>query len=766
MKLDIVGAGYLGRSSNINASRSVNFYPEIGGSDGKSIAALIGTPGTSLFTDTGLGVIRGMHVFNSVMYVVAGGKLYSVANDGTLSAQLGNDLVTSSGRIVMTNNGLSPTGGNELAITDGQRIYIWDVGTSTFTTVAVAAHTICFISGYFVADIGGGRWQVSDLYDGTTWGTANISTADGAPDDLLTVFNNHGELWLFGEYTTEVWYSSGVGSPPFARQSGGVIDYGCVAKYSVAKGNNSVFWLGTRRNNDNGEFIGVCVASGYGVEVISPASINYLISQYSTISDAFGYCYTEGGHEFYILTFPTANATWAFDSTTGFWHERSTYVNDPYVVGRHLGNCYAYFNNKHYVGDYQTGKIYRMDSSYYSEYGNPIVSFRTCPYISDGENLNDIFIHKLQIDAETGVGDLAAPLHHVALSAAISLSNSPTGIIYAGGYIWVSNYISSGTVLKIDPDTNAIVATITGFSYPYGLTYDGTYIWVANSTKASRIDLTTNTITANVNVGTGAYGITYGGGFIWVVNGTAGTVTKFDPLELTTTWTITVGTNPNLVTYGNGYVWVGNYSSNTVTKINAVTNAIAATISVGTSPYGVVYHDGYVWVSNFGTDSVSKINATTDAIVSTVYLSSRPYGIATDGSYIWVNIWGTNITAKIDPVANTVLATVAVGSAPHQITYGNGYIWVTNYTSKTISKIQPSIEAPSVDPTAFLSWSDDGGHIWIQDKPAALGKQGEYRTRLIWRRLGRSESRVFRIAISDSIKKVLLASYIEASGGA
>ena len=346
-----------------------------------------------------------MHTFNGMIFIVAEERLYSIDREGVVSAQIGTDLVTKTGRVTMSNNGLSPTGGDELAIADGSKIYIYNVSTTDFNVIDIAASTICFLGSYFIADTNSSSFRVSNSYDGTTWDGLDIATAEASPDKLLTVINNHNELWLFGEYTTEIWYQSGSGNPPFARISSGVIDFGCAAKYSVAKGNNTLFWVGTKRNNEQGQFIGICMASGYGAKVITPHSISSTIDKYNKIDDAFGYCYTEEGHEFYVITFPSANATWVYDIASGLWHERSTYSDNPYKINRHLANAYTHFENKHYVADYRNSNIYQMSGSVYTDNNEPIASVRIFPNLSDREDLNNIFVSKLQIDAETGIAD-------------------------------------------------------------------------------------------------------------------------------------------------------------------------------------------------------------------------------------------------------------------------------------------------------------------------------------------------------------------------
>ena len=65
------------------------------------------------------------------------------------------------------------------------------------------------------------------------------------------------------------------------------------------------------------------------------------------------------------------------------------------------------------------------------------------------------------------------------------------------------------------------------------------------------------------------------------------------------------------------------------------------------------------------------------------------------------------------------------------------------------------------DPKVTLEWSDDGGHTWSNKHLASLGKIGEYKTRVVWRRLGKSRERVLRVIVTDPVKVVMLAAYAE-----
>lgn len=64
-------------------------------------------------------------------------------------------------------------------------------------------------------------------------------------------------------------------------------------------------------------------------------------------------------------------------------------------------------------------------------------------------------------------------------------------------------------------------------------------------------------------------------------------------------------------------------------------------------------------------------------------------------------------------------------------------------------------------PVAYLSWSDDGGHTWSNEHEASLGAQGQYNTRVIWRRLGAGRDRVFRVATSEPVPLTWLGAEVD-----
>ena len=70
------------------------------------------------------------------------------------------------------------------------------------------------------------------------------------------------------------------------------------------------------------------------------------------------------------------------------------------------------------------------------------------------------------------------------------------------------------------------------------------------------------------------------------------------------------------------------------------------------------------------------------------------------------------------------------------------------------------------DPKAMLRWSTDGGHTWSSELWAPIGKLGERRTRVKWRRLGRSRDRVFEVTITDPVRVAIVGASVVVRTGA
>lgn len=397
----LVGAAYTARTKAFDAQRCVNLYPELSGSGtSRTVAMLVGTPGLLTWGTYGTGPTRGTLRFSaSILLVVSGSAVYSVNASGVATLLTGA-LAAATTPVSMASNGIAV-----MVTTGGSDGYVIDPTGYTVTQITdpdfLGGVNVGFLDGYFVWNVpNSGKFQYSQLY-GTSVDGLDFATAEGSPDNLVASIVNYRELWLFGENSTEVWYNQGDTDNIFGRLQGAFMEVGCAAANSVAKMDNTVFWLGA---DDRGQGV-VYRATGYTPQRVSTHAIEFAIGEYATLSDAIGYTYQQEGHSFYVLTFPTGNATWVYDAATDLWHERAWRSGDG-ALNRHRSNCQATFAGKTLVGDWETGAIYALDLNTFSDAGAVIPRIRAAPYFANDDEFYMVF-NMFQLEMETGVTGIA-----------------------------------------------------------------------------------------------------------------------------------------------------------------------------------------------------------------------------------------------------------------------------------------------------------------------------------------------------------------------
>jgi len=133
--------------------------------------------------------------------------------------------------------------------------------------------------------------------------------------------------------------------------------------------------------------------------------MSHAISTYPLVSDAIGYIYQEDNHEFYVITFPTADVTWCIDLTENNRpHQRLSFDPTMGTYHRHRSNCYVDFQNLRLVGDYQTGEIHHMSRQYFDDAGQLLRCQRRAPHTWKRADRTRVFQSSLQIEFRPGVG--------------------------------------------------------------------------------------------------------------------------------------------------------------------------------------------------------------------------------------------------------------------------------------------------------------------------------------------------------------------------
>jgi len=391
VEINLTGGSYQHRSLPLSAQRTVNFWPQKQANPkAKSPYILEGWPGKTLFGSVSGGSDRGMFEHQGIVYKVTGTTLYTVASDGTHTSR---GTISGTARCIF-----APIGSNVVIVSAGS-VWQWDgtnltsINDSDLESPNSAAH----INNQILYDGDGGRFCVSDAGDASSIEALNYAAAESEADDLVRVYTFGQTAYLMGEKTIELWWNSGQGNPPFDRIEGGIIRVGLAALHSPASDDDNIYFIG-----DDLQVYSLRGSASAIVTAISTLPMVQELQTYGTVSDAIGWCMNLDGQWFYILTFPTANKTWAYP-IGGEWFELVTGTS-----GRDSANSYVYAFGKHLVADYASGNIYQLTG--YTENGSEIIRLRDSAPLHGGlvgRPGKRLEMNRFELIMETGVGLLS-----------------------------------------------------------------------------------------------------------------------------------------------------------------------------------------------------------------------------------------------------------------------------------------------------------------------------------------------------------------------
>ena len=307
------------------------------------------------------------------------------------------------------------------------------------------ANTVDVIDNYIVYNNPTTQeWGSTDLLSPISPNTS-YSLKDGAPDDLVALIVDHREVYLMGEISSEVWTDVGTVPFPFQRIPGTSTQHGIAAPFSLYRLGNSFAYV-SRNNRGQSQIMQM---QGYIPQRISTHAVeNTLANQY--VEDAIGWTYQLEGHEVYVVTFPSLNLTWAYDSTTQMWH-KWLYTNNDNEYQRHRGNCCATFQGLVIIGDYENGKLYQLDKTNYTDDGQNVRRLRRAPHLVT--EFQRQYFDELQIQFQPGVGTtgLSSALQAINLQSPYYITPTATLTIGALDTVYLGEF---STINANTPTTN------------------------------------------------------------------------------------------------------------------------------------------------------------------------------------------------------------------------------------------------------------------------------------------------------------------------
>lgn len=151
----------------------------------------------------------------------------------------------------------------------------------------------------------------------------------------------------------------------------------------------------------------------------------------------------------------------------------------------------------------------------------------------------------------------------------IQVGRRAATVDYGLGSVWVTDP-RNGTVVRLDPETEEILETITGFTDPNDLLVTEDTVWVTEyaAKKLVALDPDTNEIRERFNIGSDPAGIAVGGGSLWIPLYGSGHLTRVDPEEDRSVIKVAKGgLSPTDAAVGFGKLWMANNGEDTVTPL-------------------------------------------------------------------------------------------------------------------------------------------------------------------------------------------------------
>jgi hypothetical protein len=730
--MPLFGFGTGRKSANVSAQQRTNLYVEVMEDEEKGRLVLYARPGLvrqviALRPGPPLGytpvpgAIRGMiQVFNEglradVVYYAAGNVFYWM--DGPL-AQLAMPAATPSPTFLASTGPVRfAFNGDEVLAVDGVSAYLISGGVPFVTDSSgmlnpppAGARTVCALGGFLVCDdpSASGRWRWSDINDASSWPSLNFATAELLPDTLTGVFAAHGELWLMGASSIEIWavQPSGLtGSQPFTRIPGVAVEWGTTAYDTIRQvgGGGEVCFLG---RNINGQRQ-VVMMQAYKASVVSTPDIDAEIAADLTPDAATAVVEIHSGHIWYVLNL--ASRSWAFDLTTSqkvgapVWEIWST------DGGRYAGQYAVTAWNIQFQSDYRDQRIYQLGAGVYTDDGQTLArEVVTKHAVGDYERFT---IDEIFVDLETGVG--------------AETGGAPPGS--ALRFDGVSTYVNVPDVVahQIAPPLT-LEAMVTFHSAVPPLQ------GIVRKMDAGipQVEWLLQAFNGRIRASyTGATGIKHETPeFLFTV----GVPTR-----------VSARIAPTVIELFINGVFFG------LTPITGGTPApVGEPLTIGCiSPYALSPVPTEFAPATISDVRLWNILRTPEQILTLAFerLNGSEPGLL---SY-WKLDEGNGLVANDTMgVQNGALTSTTPASTMPQ--------WVADPTwpNNTVA----------TTPQIMAQWSKDGGHTWGSEIWQSLGAIGAYRVRAVWRMLGLGRDWLFRLRVTDAIKVVIINAAMRVRG--
>lgn len=236
---------------------------------------------------------------------------------------------------------------------------------------------------------------------------------------------------------------------------------------------------------------------------------------------------------------------------------------------------------------------------------------------------------------------------------AVPVGKEPCSGLAAGfGSVWVPN-CGDSTVTRVALKDGKVQATfpLTIADSEGGVAVGAGSFWMLTDTRGTlaRVDPDTNKVVAEIYVPPGSFAVAFGEGALWVTSTERSLVTRVNQYTNAIEATIPVGPKPRFLTVGEGGVWTLNQGDGSVSRIDPKTNKVTATIEVGVPGGGgeISAGEGSVWVTAMEYP-LTRIDPSTNKVVQQFYGEGGD-SIRAGRGWVWLTHLRTGLVWRLDP---------------------------------------------------------------------------------------------------------------------
>ncbi len=231
-------------------------------------------------------------------------------------------------------------------------------------------------------------------------------------------------------------------------------------------------------------------------------------------------------------------------------------------------------------------------------------------------------------------------------SDSYGLPGTPTGLAFGAGRVWISTGFGStagspGSVIRFDPSNGFPDKVIALGNGVQGIAFEDTpaAIWVINQldNKVVRIDPMSGSVAATIDLPSRPLVIAAGGGAVWI-GGADKTLVRIDASTNRLANGVQLRALPNAIAIGEGAVWVASGTASSVTRVDPASGQVITTIPVDAAPSGIAVANRAVWVTSPGLRMVDRIDAATNRVADRKPVDGYPQGVAPSGADLWVTV--------------------------------------------------------------------------------------------------------------------------------